>query len=293
MLAIATAVATSTAVPATSPACMPLEHGDGGSPVITALVNDAGPFAFVLDTGSSGTTLDDRRTKQLQLVPDGSAEQAHGMGGAIDVRLFRLSRFEAGPVTVRDLIVPGIAAPSLASHDIAGLAGVDLFGRRLVTWRWDRSCVQLGQSGSKPLGSGWKTIGSRWLKPWKVLIPVRIGTARGWGLLDTGAQKSILSPGFARVAGLGEAAGSEVEGITGIDGKETPLAAYRISAVVGLWSYSEVKVSVAALPLFDRLGGMDQPVAVIGMDWIGSNQFAIDYGAERVWQKASVRKAKR
>lgn len=282
---VAPQAAIATTVSATPSACLPLERGDGGSPVIAAQVNNTGPHQFVLDTGSSGTSLDDRRISQLQLAPDGPAEQAQGVGGATDVRLFRLRLFQAGPIAVRDMIVHGIAAPALQSHDVAGLAGVDVFGRHLVTWRWDRSCVQIDPAGSAPSGSGWKPTRSRWLKPWKVMIPVQIGTARGWGLLDTGAQKSILSPGFARAARIDKADAAKAGGITGIDGRETSLVGYKVSAVVGSWSYRNVDVSVAALPLFNRLGGMDQPVAVIGMDWIGSNQFAIDYGTERLWQK--------
>lgn len=290
---MATQAGLSKAIPPPSMGCLPIERADGGSPVITAKVNDAGPFAFVLDTASSGTTLDDRRIARLQLVPDGPAEQAEGMGGAIDVRLYRLRRFQVGPLVIEDMIVPGIASPSLGSHDIAGLAGVNIFGQRLATWRWDRSCVQIGKSGSGPAGPGWKPLRSRWLKPWKVMIPVQIGTAHGWGLLDTGAQKSILSPGFARAAGIGKPDTATAGGITGIDGRETALVAHEVTAMVGSWSYRNVGVNVAALPLFDRLGGMNEPVAVIGMDWIGSRQFAIDYGAARVWQRASARKAKR
>lgn len=290
---MATQADASVAGPATSSRCLPLQRGDGGSLVITALVNDAGPFAFVLDTGSSGTTLDDRRIARLQLVPDGPAEQAEGMGGTIDVRLYRLRRFQAGPLLIRDMIVPGIAAPPLRSHDIAGLAGIDVFGRHLATWQWDQSCVQIDRSGRTPPGAGWKPVRSRWLKPWKVMIPMRIGTTEGWGLLDTGAQKSILSPGFARAVGLGKADTATTDAITGIDGRETSLVAHRVSAVVGYWSYGDIGVSVAALPLFDRLGGMDEPVAVVGMDWIGSRQFAIDYGSQRVWQRASTHAAER
>jgi hypothetical protein len=215
------------------------------------------------------------------------------MGGTVDTHLFRLRRFEAGPLALHDMIVPRIVAPSLRSHDIAGLAGVDIFGRVLTTWRWDRSCLQLGKAGSKPEGSGWSAIRSRWLRPWKIMVPVRIGRAQGWGLLDTGAQKSILSPAFARAAGLGKTGTTNAGAITGIDGKATSLAGYEVSATVGTWSFRNIGVSVAALPLFDRLGGTDKPLAVIGMDWIGSNQFAIDYGTQRVWQRPRERKTKR
>ena len=277
--------AASGAAPADTENCIALARGDGESPVIMARVNDAGPFAFVLDTGSSGTTLDDRRIKQLALVPDGPSEEGQGMGGAIDVRLFRLRTFAAGPLALHDLVVPGIPAPSLASHDIAGLAGVDIFGAHLATWRWDRACVFLTASGSQPVGQGWRPVRSRWLKPWKILLPVRIGKASGWGLLDTGAQKSILSPGFARAAGLGGSiAGADT--ITGVEGRETRFIVHDLrNATFGAWQYRNVKIGVAALPLFDRLGGMDEPLAVIGMDWIADRPFGIDYGSQSVWQK--------
>ena len=40
----------------------------------------------------------------------------------------------------------------------------------------------------------------------------------------------------------------------------------------------------ATLPVFDRLGQSDTPLAIIGIDWLGDRGFAIDYGAQKVWQ---------
>ena len=274
--------------------CIVVARGDGGSPVIEARINGAGPFAFVLDTGSSGTTLDDSRIKQLGLVPDRASEQAAGMGGVVDVDLFRLRSFESGPLVARDLIVPGLAAPSFGSHDITGLAGVDLFGRTLAIWDLGWSCIRLAPAGSRPAGRGWRSPVSKWLKPWKVLLPVRIGNAAGWGLLDTGAQKTIVSPGFARAAQLDAAIVKGRSTISGVDGRATPLLEYEVAnARVGTWRFGRATVSVAALPVFDRLGGMDEAVAVIGMDWIADKPFALDYGRQKMWQKSTAAKAAR
>lgn len=121
-LAVATPglCAAQSAGPAETGGCIALERGDGDSPVIKARVNNAGPFAFVLDTASSATTLDSARVALLSMQPDVETERAEGMSGAIDVRLYRLGRFEAGPVLRRGMTVPGVRAPSFRSHDIAG-----------------------------------------------------------------------------------------------------------------------------------------------------------------------------
>lgn len=118
------------------------------------------------------------------------------------------------------------------------------------------------------------------------MLPMRIGTASGWGLLDTGAQKTTVSPGFARAIGLGKGITDRADTISGIGGEEIPLAAHVVpKAMVGQWHFEHRALRSAALPLFDRLGGMDAPVAVIGMDWIGTKSFAIDYGRQLVWQE--------
>lgn len=118
------------------------------------------------------------------------------------------------------------------------------------------------------------------------MVPMQIGNTTGWGFIDTGAQKTILSPGFARAIGLSGAAPKIDDTITGVDGRPTPLTAYTVSgATVGKWRFGRSELRTAALPLFDRIGGMEARVAVIGMDWIAARPFAIDYGKQRVWQR--------
>lgn len=126
------------------------------------------------------------------------------------------------------------------------------------------------------------------------MVPVQIGKTSGWGLLDTGAQKSVLSPSFAHMAGLTGTTEIGIDAITGVDGLTTSLVVHDLpTATVGAWRYASVKIRVAPPPLFDRLGGKDEPVAVIGMDWIGAKNFAIDYGAQRVWQNVPARTGNR
>ena len=279
MLALATALM----LAATDPSCLALERGDGASPVIQARVNGQGPFAFVLDTASSGTTLDAPRIALLHPPREPSPDQAQGMGGAVQVDLYRIAAFEAGPIQRRDFVSPEIDPPSFDSHDIAGLAGVDLFGEAMAVWRPAQACVSVRPSGVAD--ADWVSIPTDWQRPWRILVPIRIGTATGWGLLDTGAQHTTLNPAFAAALHIKADALPSGGQITGIDGEPLDLGQAQIENVeIGRWRWPTTPVKVGALPVFDRLGPADTPLAIIGIDWLGDRGFAIDYGAQKVWQ---------
>ncbi|MBA3941242.1 MAG: hypothetical protein C0520_08545 [Sphingopyxis sp.] len=271
-----------------APSCLPIEAGDDGSPVIRARINGAGPFAFILDTAASGTTIDPARTAALALPRDADSEEAQGMGGAITVSFHRVAAFEAGPVRRHDIVIASLPAPDFDSHDIAGLAGVDLFPNRLVIWSPERRCVDVQASGSRLPDGVWRAVDARWLRPWKIMLPIRIGRISGWALLDTGAQYTTLNPAFAKRIGLQDAALRPGGSITGIDGHELPLGEGEVRDVaIGPWHWNARHVRVGALPLFSRIDGAGDYLAILGVDWLASKGFAIDYGHQSLWLRES------
>lgn len=279
---------------AKSAQCLAYQRGDGDSPVIEAFVEargkPRGPFFLVLDTAASGTTLDERTIQDLGLQRDVETETAEGMGGPRDVRLFRVPVLRSGPRVLSDFTVVEIPAPAFASHPVVGLAGVDLFGSTLAVWNGEGACVTIGGGGATPAGSGWRRVDARWVRPWKIMLPIRIGGVRGWGLLDTGSQHTVLNPTFARRLGLTEASGRLSDGgaLEGVDGRSLPLSRAEVGQVrVGLWRWKHRVLGIGDLPVFERLGDPATPLAVIGSDWLAGRSFAIDYGAERVWQRPS------
>ncbi|MBS0362354.1 MAG: aspartyl protease family protein [Proteobacteria bacterium] len=253
---------------------------------MSASVNDGHGYRFVLDTGSSNTTLDERSVRRLGLTPEPVIDHGQGLGGPVEIRFYRLDRFRMGALLKRGLSVAGVPAPPLTKVDVVGLAGVDLFEGRLIVWGRRPGCLELGSSGRRPRGKGWTPIQSNWLQPWKILLPVKVGSTMGWGLLDTGAQTTVFSPAFAKAAGLRPAPAAGEKSLSGLDGSDLQLRPYAVSGVeVGAWRIGSGAVAVAPLPVFDRLGGSDQPLAVIGMDWLQGRSFAIDYGSRTVWQR--------
>lgn len=278
---LAIAVPVQAGQPAT---CLPIETGDAGTPIIRARINGQGPFAFVLDTAASGTTIDPARAVQLRLPRDVKTEQAQGMGGEVEVHFHRIRSMEAGPVVLSDAALPVLAAPAFDSHDVAGLAGVDLLADRLTVWMPGSGCVRVGAGGTQPRGATWRRVAVKWLRPWKVMLPVRIGGVSGWGLLDTGAQHTTLNPVFARQAGLDPGRLRPGGEITGIDGRPLPLLEGEIGDVsIGPWQWRRRSVRVGALPVFDRLGEAGDALAILGMDWLAAEGFAVDYRSQSVW----------
>jgi predicted aspartyl protease len=271
-------------------ACLPVESGDQGSPVIKARVDGQGPFAFVLDTAASGTTIDPERADKLALPRDTATEQAQGMGGEITVHYHRVRSIDAGPLLLRDPTIPIFPAPRFESHDIAGLAGVDLFGDRLAVWQAGQDCVGIAKSGTRPGRGAWQPVEANWLRPWKIMLPVEIDGVAGWGLLDTGAQHTVINAAFADAIGLTTPRLLPSGTITGIDGREMPLSQGDVGAVsIGPWRWSNRSVRVGALPVFGRLSAAGDKLAILGMDWLRSQSFAIDYGKQQVWLQAQAK----
>ncbi|MDR7070064.1 peptidoglycan/xylan/chitin deacetylase (PgdA/CDA1 family)/predicted aspartyl protease [Pseudoxanthomonas japonensis] len=270
--------------------CLPIEYGDGGSPVIKAQVKGEGPFEMVLDTAASGTTLDEKTVVQLGLVRDSKTEKAQGLGGAFSVRLFHAPSISAGPVSLAEAIVPEVPAPEFDSHTIVGLAGIDLLGEHLTIWRPGLGCVGISPSGGRPEGDGWVQVEVDWMQAWKILVPVRIGMVEGLALLDTGAQKTVLNDHFAKALGLTPKSGRLRAGgeIAGLDGRPLSLSLTDVEDVaIGPWQWPKTEVNVGDLPVFSRLGSLDRPIMVLGMDWLARRPFAVDYGAKKVWLRST------
>lgn len=133
--------------------CLPIETGDGRRPVVMARVKGEGPFAFVLDTAASRTTIDGRTVTRLGLVRDPATGDAEGAGAAPRIRLFRAPAIEAGALSLSDAVVEEVPAPAFQSHEVVGLVGDDLIGNRLTVWRPGTGCVGLMASGGRPQGA--------------------------------------------------------------------------------------------------------------------------------------------
>ncbi|HYD46257.1 MAG TPA: retropepsin-like aspartic protease [Phenylobacterium sp.] len=267
--------------------CLPYQAGDGGNPVIALSVNGRPSVWLVLDTAASGTTLDKAAISEMGLGLIAPADTGEGMGGSMAVRLFEAEEVKAGPVVHRNFTIVEVPAPAFDSHPVVGIAGVDLFGPALTVWDGS-GCVHILPGGGRPDGPGWRRLDARWLQAWKVLLPISIDGVAGWGLLDTGAQSTVLNTTFAKRLGLTDKPDQlKPRGsIAGLDGRELPLSSADVADLhIGPWRWARQNVGVADLPVFQRLGSADEFLAVIGADLLADKAFALDYASKVLWAR--------
>lgn len=257
-------------------------RGDAGSPVVSGSVNGRGPLFFILDTGASGTTLRPKTVAEFNLPRDAANDQGQGIGDAVEVALHRVRTIDIGPLNLRDIVVPAVPAPVFDSHDIVGLAGVDLFVDRMAIWNLSKMEVIVRGSIDLTAERCWHRTPSTWLRPWKVMIPISIAGHVGQAMIDTGLQHTTMNRAFAALARPTEQVPAGE--MSGVDGSLIPVMRGHVrSIVLGPLAWSSRTVQIADLPLFQRLGDPAAPTLVLGIDWLEGQTFAIDYKTQTAW----------
>jgi predicted aspartyl protease len=95
-----------------------------------------GPYWFLVDTGANRSALDTKIAIELGLLKKGSSK-VEGSGGSIDVEEGLIPRLEVGGTIIRNLrttvydLAGSLAPPG---KNVAGILGLDAFGRSAVLW---------------------------------------------------------------------------------------------------------------------------------------------------------------
>ena len=188
-------------------------------------INGQGPFAFILDTGSSSTTIDNTLMKRLALKPIGSG-QAGGAGEhMVDFATVHLKAVTLGPITEPTLYLGAMNVPAIDGQPLAavvgfqrfdGVLGAEIFTHHVVT-------IDIGQGRLtverpdrfKPASTAIRVplILNEDLMP---VIDGSIAGIAGRFLVDTGDRSSLtLFAPFWQAHGLDAQLGQTVTAMTG------------------------------------------------------------------------------
>jgi predicted aspartyl protease len=105
---------------------LPTTRDHIGRVLVQVRVNGQGPFAFVVDTGASHSTVSPSLVQALGLKPSTvTSMQLDGFTGSALVSGVTIDRLEAGAWTIQDTPMPVVWAPVMAGADgILGAAGL-------------------------------------------------------------------------------------------------------------------------------------------------------------------------
>jgi predicted aspartyl protease len=167
-----------------------------GIPIVAAMINGAGPFRLLLDTGSSGSLiLDQSLAEQLGIKGRGSATLGDANHpGSIHVSLSRVDSLSLGGAVFRNVDVAfwPDALPIHGARAPRGIIGIGLFSDVLLTLDGDMQQLEL-KRGELPRANGESVVNFDAPRG-TPRIPVIVGGRRVLAELDCGSTGGLTLP---------------------------------------------------------------------------------------------------
>lgn len=171
---------------------------------------DDHPAIMVLDTGAERTILTEAAVTRMRLHRDlRHASNTFGIGGPSATYEADLDAFAIGAyrLPVHKVAVSTFALPKVGGIQPDGLLGadillafdldIDLPAQRLTIYR-ARPCADSHPSWTVPYAS----VAGVGMWRDRLIVPLTLNGAEGKAVLDTGAQRTLITPEFAARAGV-------------------------------------------------------------------------------------------
>jgi hypothetical protein len=250
---------------------------------VPVMIEGAGPFDFMIDTGSQATAVTHQINGQfnggLGLTRFGTATLV-GMASTRPVDVVEVGSMSFGQHTVRDLISPVLDARHVGAEGIIGLDSLQDF-RVLIDFREETIAVQ-DVSQIDNHRRGFEIIVRARQELGQLLITdAYVDGVRATVIIDTGAQASIGSLALRdkiRAKRAQEVTTTDVNGasLTG----QMQLVNSLVIEGLGL---RNVPLTFADPPAFEALGLKDKPVLALGMQHLRIfDRVAIDFSQQRI-----------
>lgn len=250
---------------------------------VPVMVEGAGPFNFMIDTGSQATAVTHQINEKINggrgLTPAGTATLV-GMASRRAVDIVEVGSMSFGSHTVRDVVSPVLDRQHVGADGILGLDSLQDF-RVLIDFREETIALQ-DVSEMRDARRGFEIVVRANDRLGQMLITdAHVEGVRTVVIIDTGAQASLGNLALQerlRAKRAQEVSATDVNGVELI-GELTTVRALNIGGV----ALANVPLTFADSPAFEALGLHDQPVIALGMQHLKLfDRVAIDFANRRV-----------
>ncbi len=249
------------------------------------MINGAGPFRFIIDTGASHSTISPNLAQRLGLtVSDTNPILVNGITGTALVSSVEIDKLEAGALSFEDTRFPVVWAPVMGGADsILGVAGLRK-ERILVEFTRNRVCVTQAKMVGTPIG--FVRIPAVRINGGLMSVDARVGGVRARAIIDTGAERSLgnlaLRAALERMRSMQETKTTDVYGSTDavVPGEIGTASVITLGPIKIL----DVDLVYGDFHIFDVWKLEDRPALIIGMDVLGTVQsLEIDFRREELF----------
>jgi predicted aspartyl protease len=257
------------------------------APIVTLSANGA-PVTLLLDTGAEWTILTPAVAKRIdaQTPRIEFQRQIRGIGSTLQTNEVELRSFTAGEVAIpwRRVRVASVNTPSVFSGPLDGVLGADTLSsfdidldlsRHRMAFYTKQSCPGAAPAWTQPFTA----IAAGRSPSNHLFFPVVLDGHRISGLIDTGAQVSVLSKRAALAGGVTEAALARDRATVTLGA-----AAERLNSRVHRFSRLEVGGEVIRDPeLVVADFKLSEADVVLGIDFLSSRRIWLSYGSQQIF----------
>ena len=169
-----------------------------GSRVLCPITVEGQTLRLVLDTGAHGIVLQAAALKRLHLSVRGAAN-LHGINGVERATVYQAETVEIGAFSGK-LAFRGVPIYAMRDLDASfdGIFGIDFFRGVPVTWDLQADQLQLAQPSATTEKASRLVVPFQTFPSFGIFVPVSVDSEKGWMLLDSGSDSTLLTEQAAR-----------------------------------------------------------------------------------------------
>jgi len=257
----------------------PTTRDQVGRIVVPVMVNDQGPFRFVVDTGANRSVLAAHMPQRLGLSVVGEEEVSlSGVTGEAVVPTVSVRRVQAGALLLLNVSMPVINA---TMKGIDGVLGVEGLADKRLTVDFANDRISIDRSSKAAAPRDFVVLPVRFRHGQLLVVDAMVGRVKTKAVIDTGAEGSLgndpLRAALQRQASGERRTGSaSIEGVTAdVQQGETetaPLIRFQGVEIDG------IEIAYGNFHVFKLWDLERTPALLVGMDVLGTVEtLVIDY----------------
>jgi predicted aspartyl protease len=260
-------VTTAGAPAAVPPTVLTAEEDNADRMSVPVMVNDQGPFQFVIDTGADRTVLSSELAAKLKLKPVDVATM-HTMNGVDEVRTVLVQKIAVSTATATNVKAPALAARHLGAD---GLLGIDTLRKQRVVMDFRVPSMAVYDSAKTPEPRDDQdtiVVLARSRLGQLIMVDADINGRKIYVVVDTGAQNSVGNSALRKLVtrGSGKIRSVPIQ-LVGVTGQSTPADYTHLRSVrIGGFTLNNAPVAFADAHPFKKFGLANKPAMLLGMD---------------------------
>jgi predicted aspartyl protease len=276
----------------TSIYAVPTRRDHAGRIVAAVMINDKGPFRFMLDTGSNHTALAQSVLSKLGLTADdGAPIEVTGVAGAVLAPSVHIDAIDAGDLHFHDLRLPVLTGPVLRGLD--GILGMDGLDGLKLTADFVRDHTIISRSEGKRAPLIYSVVPVEFLSE---LLPMAQGTVGGVPvkvIIDTGSMSTLGNEALLtalHAESQRRRALLQTRVIDATDSAQPTVIGQVTNVELGAVEVNTMEIAFGQFHIFDTWNLEHEPAMLIGMDVLGTlSRLSIDYRRREVDMQPSER----